>query len=129
MKTFAVLAIICVIVWTLLPDSWTDKTKYSMEYSISSDQVQRSDRPTDCDWDHAPLGGKGCHYKKTVSAYNSKGELVAGDDAPIYGNDGSTGRPIVSYDNRKTWQWLREGQSLPDLGVKEVEIVWSKVEE
>src|SRR5262249_8320141 len=126
-----VLALIAWFVWILLPDNWTAKIRYSVEYSVSTDHVHWSNPPTNCDWSRAPLGDKGCHYRKTVSAYNSKGDLVGGEDpsensAPIYSTDVQSGRPIVSYDNRKTWDWLPAGQPIPDRHVQRVEIGWTR---
>ena len=76
------LGLIVLCIWVILPDSWTDKIRYSVEDSIDMAQVHRADVPTDCDFMHAPLGNKDCHYKKTVTAYNAVNYPVAGDDAP-----------------------------------------------
>ena len=56
------------IIWTLTPDS----IKYSIVYRLKTDQVHADPRPKDCDWDHAPLGGKGCHYRKDVATVRSR---------------------------------------------------------
>jgi hypothetical protein len=124
-----VLALLGLFVWFfILPARWTDPIQYSMEYSINSDQVHWTPEPTDCDFIHAPLGAKGCHYKKTVTAYNAAGYAVAGDDAAKWGHDTNTGKPIISYDNGKTWAWLpADAPTTPDLTVKMVEIDWVKV--
>jgi len=120
--------LLSVVAWFFLPDSWTDPLEYSMEYSINFDQVHWNDKPTDCDFIHAPLGIKGCHYRKTVTAHNAAGYSVAGDDAPIYGNDTNTGKPIISYDKGKNWAWLADdAPKVPDLKVKRVDIGWVKV--
>jgi hypothetical protein len=37
-------------------------------------------------------------YEAAVNAYNAAGGLVGGDQAPKYGRDGKTAKPIVSYD-------------------------------
>ena len=122
------LGIVAFFIWMILPGSWTDPLKYGVIYNVDSSKVQYTDKPKDCDFIHAPLGDKSCHYKKVVYGYNSNGDLVAGDEAPIYSNDVQTGRPTVSYDNRKTWQFLPEGQKM-DTRVVRVEIDWSKVQE
>jgi hypothetical protein len=125
---FIVLIILALIIWFILPASWTDPILYSMEYSINSGQVHWNAKPTDCDFIHAPLGDKACHYKKTVTAYDAAGYVVAGDDAPKYGHDTNTGKPIISYDNGKSWNWLpTDAPATPDLTVKRVEIDWVKV--
>lgn len=115
--------VFALIVWFILPASWTDPFLYSTVYQINSDEVHRSDRPTDCDFMHAPLGDKGCSYKKMVTAYNAAGNAVGGDNAPIY-NKNTDNNTIVSYDDGKTWQLL--GTSRPDSKVAKVEIYWVK---
>ncbi len=124
----AILVVFALFVWFILPDSLTDPILYSMEYSVNSDQVHRNAKPTDCDFMHAPLGSKSCHYSKTVTAYNAAGYEVAGDGAPKYGHDTKTGKPIISYDDGKTWAWTSEdAPANPDLTIKKVEIDWVKV--
>jgi hypothetical protein len=120
------LIILALIAYVILPASWTDPFLYSTEYSINSDRVHRNNRPTDCDFMHAPLGGKGCHYKKTVTAYNAVGNPVGGDGGVRYSKN-TIGNPIVSYDDGKTWQVLPADSPVPDLTVKTVEIDWIKV--
>lgn len=121
------LAAVGAIIWLILPDSWTDKIKYSAEYSVEMSQVERHDPPTDCDFMTAPLGRKNCHYKKTVAGYNSQGLQVAGDDAPRYSNDTNTQRPTVSFDNGKTWDWLPEEIKTVNPKVRKVAVDWVKV--
>jgi hypothetical protein len=128
-STPIILLCFALVVWFFLPDSYTDRIKYSFEYNCPSDQVHRSPRPTDCDWGHAPLGDKDCHYKKIVSAYNAAEYVVAGDGAAIYGGDQATGKVIVSYDDRKTWQILTPDSPALDRRVKSVEISWVKAME
>ncbi len=99
---FIALIILALIVWFILPARWTDPLLYSTEYSVNANQVHWNAKPTDCDFIHAPLGDKACHYKKTVTAYNAAGYVVAGHDAPKYSHDTNTGKPIISYDNGKT---------------------------
>lgn len=45
-------------------DRWTDRAWYSMYYSADWNNVNITKRPSDCDFFHAPLGSKGCHYNK-----------------------------------------------------------------
>jgi len=33
--------------------------------------------PADCDWWHAPIGEKGCHYEKYISIEPDKGRPVS----------------------------------------------------
>lgn len=120
------LAMLGVFAWIFMTAgySWPNAFWYGVVYHVGIDAVHTSDRPTDCDWTRAPLGSKGCSYKATVDGYNAAGQLVAGDDAPKYGND-KTGSPIVSYDSGKTWWPV----SAPDLKVRTVEVRWIKVTE
>ena len=118
-----ILVVLGLIVWSILPDSFTDKIKYSTAFQIDAAQVHWNNPPTDCDFMHAPLGEKSCHYKKTVTAYNAAGYPVAGNDAPKYAKN-ANGNTIVSYDEGKTWSVL---ESSVDLRIKTVEIGWTKV--
>jgi|ERR1051326_2529398 hypothetical protein len=45
-------------------DRWTDRVWYSMHYDAKWENVDINKRPLNCDFMHAPLGSKGCHYKK-----------------------------------------------------------------
>ncbi len=60
-----VLVFALVEVFPLTPDS----LRYSMYYNTESKNVYVGKRPTDCDWGHAPLGDKACHYEKKVTPY------------------------------------------------------------
>jgi hypothetical protein len=74
----------------------------------------------------APLGSKRCHYKKSVAAFNATDLMVDGDDAPRYGVDAHTQKPIVSFDNGKTWDLVPNGVAV-DRKVKKVLVIWVKV--
>jgi hypothetical protein len=45
-----------VIVWLVLPDSWTNGVWYGAKYRVAFNQVKTSNKPSDCDWTRAPLG-------------------------------------------------------------------------
>ena len=51
---------------------------------------------------------------------------MGGDDAPKYSHDTKTGKPIVSWDNGKSWVWY-PGAEIPDQKVKSVSVSWIKV--
>src|SRR5437879_30747 len=57
---------------------WFNRFRYSIWYSVDNSQVKQSqDRvPSDCDFLRAPIGRKGCHYKKHVEVQ----EPSAGND-------------------------------------------------
>jgi hypothetical protein len=72
----------------------------------------------------APLGDKGCSYKAHVRVFNAEGDLVAGEDAPMFGSDTKTGKPIISYDGGKTWDWY--SGTVPNPKPKSVRVFGSK---
>jgi hypothetical protein len=45
---------------------------YAIKYSVSADGVFVDPKPTDCGFWHAPLGKKGCHYRRVVIARHAK---------------------------------------------------------
>jgi hypothetical protein len=97
---------------------WANKILYGVWYSVDSGQViQPEDKPpTDCDFLRAPIGLKGCHYDKTATYEHI-----------ITRNDTNTNRPIVSYDEGKTWSW-NDGDH-PASPSKVVYVHWQKIEE
>ena len=120
--TFAAL-IWCIV---LAVDNSTVKTVwYAAEYQISTGKIHVDAKPQDCNFMHAPLGNKDCHYESVVTAYNAAGELVGGDDAPKYSHDIKTGKPIVSWDGGKSWVWF-PGAEIPDQKVNAVCVSWTK---
>jgi hypothetical protein len=68
------LLLLCVLwIGSLLLDyfsyaPWFNRFRYSVWYGADDSQVKQSqDRlPSDCDFLKAPIGRKGCHYKKHV---------------------------------------------------------------
>jgi hypothetical protein len=113
--------------WSFAPVSWTNAIWYSVQYQVAPTEVHTTNKPSDCDWNRAPLGTKGCHYKAVVRALNATGDLVAGDDAPKYRKDDRTGNPIISWDGGKTWNWSSAPN--PNPTVKTVRVEWVKVTE
>jgi hypothetical protein len=65
--TVAVFGVPAAIIWMLLPDSVTQPVRYAAEYSVDQSHVFIEKKPTDCDWGHAPIGSKDCHYDKVVA--------------------------------------------------------------
>jgi hypothetical protein len=102
------------------------KAVFSIKYSVSPDKVHVDAKPTDCDFNRAPLGDKGCHYEKFVEACNASGVVVAGTDAPIYIRDPQTRKPIISYDGGNTWSWMTT-VDVPNPKVDSVKVTWRKV--
>lgn len=53
-------------------DRWTDRVWYSIMYSTDWKNVNIEKRPLDCDFFHAPVGDKGCHYKKSTIVFGEE---------------------------------------------------------
>jgi hypothetical protein len=47
---------------------WLGPSVYSIKYAVSAEKIYVDPKPTDCDFWHAPLGRKGCHYQRVVIA-------------------------------------------------------------
>jgi hypothetical protein len=124
---FAGFVLLGILVWALWPgngDNWNDKLWWSVKFDVPYSQVRMDPKPADCNFLQAPLGIKGCSFAPEVRVYNAEGVVVAGDNAPKYGNDTKTGRPIISFDNGQTWQW--SGGPKPDMTTKSVVVRWTK---
>jgi hypothetical protein len=105
-------------------NNWEDSLWYSIRYGVNFSDVQ-TDRPKDCDFMRAPLGDKGCSYKAHVQVFDAEGVLVAGENAPIYGSDTKTAKPIVSYDGGKNWDSY-SGATVPNPKPISVRVSWVK---
>ena len=53
-------------VWSLIPDSIRYPVFYGTIYQVGRQHVHVEKEPKDCEWGHAPLGDKDCHYEKQV---------------------------------------------------------------
>ncbi len=53
-------------------DRWTDRAWYSFKYDADFKNVTVDKRPLDCDFFHAPLGGKGCQYNKRTNVFGEE---------------------------------------------------------
>jgi hypothetical protein len=118
-KVSTVQAVLYIVigVWLVsLPGQiWHAKWRYALAYGVSSDNVQVSDHPHDCNFWAAPLGEKYCHYERTVST--------------VRWGTSTTGNPIISYDEGKTWSVFTPNphNKVPQYStVKEVYITWDK---
>ncbi len=86
-----------VLVWFALAgfsDLWNSKLRFSMFYSVDYDQVTIQKKPTDCDFFHAPIGDKDCHYEKVVGTVRVRSD---NSDLARYSVN------YVSFDEGKTW--------------------------
>jgi hypothetical protein len=59
-------------VWWVMPDKYA----YSFQYDVDLDNVFVDKKPKNCDWEHAPIGDKGCHYKKVVTPQKNEKDKV-----------------------------------------------------
>jgi hypothetical protein len=92
---------------------WDSKIRYAVQCSTSTGNVMVEKQPQNCDIFFAPIGKKGCSYKKNVTVTKRA-------------NDVKTGRRIISHDGGKTWDW-DDNDTVPQ-GVN-VYVDWNKVEE
>ena len=119
-----------VVVVLILSSFWFDKLTYrawySFAYGCAYKKVTVVKRPADCDFLYAPIGDKDCHYKKVIMAYNTQGQLVAGTNVRMSTcnntTTGVTGKPCISFDNGKTWDWT----DVTDRAPASVEISWER---
>ena len=97
---------------------WVNRIRYSAWYNVEPSKVKQTEDkpPSDCDFLRAPIGSKGCHYDKSVKLEH----IIASHDT-------NTNRPIVSYDEGKTWAW-NDGDYPVSAG-KTVYVGWQKIEE
>lgn len=117
LKAIAVIAVLAVAAWWLMPDNW--RSKYAVRYQVEPDQVFIDQKPHNCDWLSAPLGDKHCHYDSVVMVYNPDGKVIDGTGVQV-----NAGGSMLSYDGGKTWQQLP-----PDQHTAKVIVAWERVEE
>jgi hypothetical protein len=104
-----------IVIWLVIHwvgDAWHNKLRYSIQYSVSYDQVTVANKPHNCEWFSAPLGDKNCHYDPQVQVIRT-------------GHREGTGVPIISFDNGKTWG----DNDFPKPVVPAVNVTWEKIED
>ena len=84
---------------------------YTIKYDTKRDYVRVTPKPGDCDFLHAPIGLKGCHYETSIQVTR-------------YSKDVQSGRAIVSYDDGKTWSPVPADEK---SGPTEVYVGWDRV--
>ncbi len=84
---------------------------YALRYSTDLNQVKILPKPADCDFLHAPIGFKDCHYEKSTVVTR-------------YKTDAQSGNTVVSYDDGKTWATAEAGQK---PGSTQVYVGWVRV--
>jgi len=92
-KTTTVSAIIwlalAMLVWSWFDSAWHSKVRYSAQYDIETSRITIENKPHDCDFFVAPMGMKFCHHERIIGT--------------VHWARSTTGGPIVSYDDGKTW--------------------------
>jgi hypothetical protein len=73
---------ILVVIFTCI--YWVGPSVYSIKYAVSADKIYVDPKPTNCDFWHAPLGKKGCHYQRVVIARSAQEarEIRPGESDP-----------------------------------------------
>jgi hypothetical protein len=107
-------AVLVATVWLGPGDTWMDTLWYSVKYKVNIDQVHMGTKPKDCDWGHAPLGDKGCHFTATVIAYNTAGYTV----------------PAIAWQKQLDTTGLiplTGSNPASDQTIKSVEVRWARV--
>ena len=63
---------------------WVGPSVYSIKYAVSADKIYLDPKPPDCDFWHAPVGNKGCHYQNVVIVRDAKDvrEIRRGEGDP-----------------------------------------------
>jgi hypothetical protein len=102
------------VVW--LGALWNSKIRYSWWYKVNYDQVTIEKEPTDCNFFHAPIGDKGCHYDRQANTIRVKTEYLGFLKGSVN---------YVSFDDGKTW--TVDDANPPTK--PQVMVSWEKVED
>ena len=120
------MVVFVVVLNVLLPDHWTGPWKYARQFDVPVAMVHWKDKPKNCDYLRSPMGDKGCHYKISIAAVNSTGDLVGGDGAPLFRENADTKQTLVSYDRGNSWH--PRGRDTSNA-VSRVIINWVKIDD
>ena len=116
---WAVIGWICLLL--VIPDwagaVWNSRFMISARYGTASDQVIIADKPHDCAFMKAPVGHKYCSYSRQITATTI-----------LHRHDTATGRPIISYDEGKNWDW-NDSYTGPESTVRLVNVNWTREDE
>lgn len=106
------------LLFILPPSIWHAQWRYAIQYGVASSDVHAETKPHDCAFLASPLGEKYCHYERIVST--------------LRWSTSTTGNPIVSYDEGKTWSIFTPDSKdiVPKYStVEAVYINWEKKED
>jgi hypothetical protein len=98
--------------------AWHSKMRYATQYSVPETSVTVADKPHDCAFLASPLGEKYCHHERVVTV-----------GVVWHSRDTNSNRPIVSYDDGKTWAWTEPDYAGPFERHVDVYVGWNKVDD
>jgi|SRR6516225_3285980 len=96
---------------------WHSKYRYAWQCEVNTSKVHIENKPHDCEFLTAPLGEKNCDYEPAVGT--------------LRWATSTTGQPIASYDEGKTWSTFTPESNVrvPKYPtVEEVYVFWQKKE-
>jgi hypothetical protein len=108
-------AFLFILIPSWFNSAWHSKLRYSLQYDVPQDKITMQSKLHDCNFFAAPLGEKHCDYERTVQI--------------IYWSTSTTGSPIASVDDGKTWTTFTPdpGVLVPSYKTAEaVYITWDK---
>jgi hypothetical protein len=123
------------MIYAIVVSAWNSKARFAFQYGANFSDINKQDKPHDCDWFKSPIGDKECHFDTEVQTTKVRTAL-----------DQTTGHPIISYDDGP-WTWDLSSSSYqstvtetPAPGVlspgpyavktkKVVYVGWKKIEE
>lgn len=77
LKRAAVILVIVGVFTFILANAIPDSMLYAAFYHVSPSRIHVDKQPADCNWGHAPIGDKDCHYTKNVDlTTNDKGKAT-----------------------------------------------------
>ena len=86
-------------------DRITDKAWHSFKDDVHFDNITVDKRPYACDFFHAPIGGKGCEYRKQVERFGPKERQALVDAATTQQEK----RTLENLPNSVRIYWAKEG--------------------
>lgn len=118
MESWLVPVVLVTFFWSVPGDIWHSHWRYAMTYDIPSSEVYIQKKPHDCNFLASPLGAKYCNYERIVMITRWA--------------KSTTGNPIASYDDAKTWSAFTPpaGDAVPEQPtVKQVIVNWERKED
>jgi hypothetical protein len=107
-----------VCIYFLIGSAWHSKWRYAAQYQVIPSKVTVAKEPHDCDFWYAPIGDKFCEYGRRLSTVR-------------WGRSSTSGQPIFSTDEGKTWDAFTPdtGIAVPSISTVEgVSVDWEKKE-